>query len=633
MHTRLLGLLLVLLASTQLTRATNCTVTPSTCVVNGTSIKVDNCGAVGDGVSDDTACWQAALDAAKAPGGVVFGTIEATAGKTYVLTDTVVLNSAFGGVIQGNGAILQWKGTDSTKSMLRFEDTQQLVITNLLLESSPSFPLHTGIEFTNAPGNTVAPIANIVDHVIMDGTVGFGLSYGIRFSNRYGLDGNNDQSTIRDSTIYNVALAAISIEHSQSKQHRFMNVNATGADTNYPTTPLVVDNSANYVRLIAGSFSSIGGYHGAFGDAEYYISGPYDPITIIDSNAENCARLLRSDPGNAWFPTPVNVTGGRFAVNQLAADGRIVDWHRQGPLTIRGTLFDGTWPGSTNPTLYFNAPPPIPGQTTSQAQFEVSGVTFDMVKGSLSPSAWDTVVGSANARIYSHGNLCGDVVNSRSDRCMGIAGGATLSTGVFFAELTSTDANGQLTYCKDCQVAPSGVCASGGSGSFARKENGTWKCSGAEVLTGAAQTLTSKTLNSPTNTFPESTLVSFVYPVSAGTGTLYCTPGGGVCSTTESNVSMPYPRSVLRRLTCKSSAQPGGGRSVTLWVRAGGANAGNLTCTIGSASQSCQNATSTDTYVTLGEVNVDLRAATSGSGSWPTGFQVVCSVITRPGDN
>lgn len=55
------------------------------------------------------------------------------------------------------------------------------------------------------------------------------LRYGVRFSKRFGIDEDNDQSTITNTAIYNVTDAAISIEHSQSQGHHFYGVKATGA--------------------------------------------------------------------------------------------------------------------------------------------------------------------------------------------------------------------------------------------------------------------------------------------------------------------------------------------------------------------------------------------------------------------
>jgi hypothetical protein len=89
---------------------------------------------------DDADCWQNAINAAKAgPGYPFFGTPEATAKATYIISNTLLLNSAFGGEINGNGALLAWRRPRlPDRPLLLLEDTQQLKIRNLKIASQPA---------------------------------------------------------------------------------------------------------------------------------------------------------------------------------------------------------------------------------------------------------------------------------------------------------------------------------------------------------------------------------------------------------------------------------------------------------------------------------------------------------------
>jgi hypothetical protein len=399
------------------------------------TIHPEDHGCVGDGVHDDTVCWQQTLDFAKTTGALpLFGSIEAKSGAHYVISDTLLIHNTFGGVINGNGAYLEWRaasgGCNSTVPMFLLEDTQQLKIENLVVLSAVTAPpgectptggckLQTAFEFTNfneTQGTPAwAPSVNILDNVRVDGTRYGGLDYGVRFSLRYGIPQMNDQSTIRDSSFQNVAVAAISIEHPNSKAHRFLNVNGYGADSDC-NPDNGNQNTADFVRLTSGSFSSFGGYAGGFGDAVFYINDIFDPVTIIDSNSEGCGTFLKTG-GTAWFPVPVNVTGGRYFPHPDNPTGaKVVDWNRQGPLTIRGMQFELPH----HEVLSFTPPPPVVGQTTNHGEFEVIDCPSTEFPGDS--TTWDQIAVNDYARVVSHGNMCGSTALGGA-AVPGIAGG------------------------------------------------------------------------------------------------------------------------------------------------------------------------------------------------------------------
>ncbi|MEQ1802920.1 MAG: hypothetical protein ABL989_13410 [Gammaproteobacteria bacterium] len=415
---------------------------------------------------DDTECWQQALDAAiRVEGYPYFGAVAATAGKTYYIRDTLTVTNAHGGVIDGHGAVLEWAGSRRSVPMFLLTNTQSLRVTNLYIRAGPDAPLQAAFEFTKGLPVRVNPRYNILDHVIIDGTSLNGLQYGVRFTARNGIDEDNDQATIINSGIYNVTTAGISIEHSQSHDHRLLAVNSTGATGN---------TAAAFVNVKDGSFTSIGGFHGRFALANYYVAGSRTGTAIINENSEGSAALLRTPEGSASFLLPVQVIGGRFAIDDLQPSGRVVDFHRYGPLTIQGLNITGTIrrPGAARPTIYF-WPTAASGQG-GYAELAVTGVGFAGIVAGTGSNAYDPIVTSPIARVTAGSNSC-ITASGVATQCAGRAGGA--SPWVRFADLAELSIPGQSFYCADCgRNETTDLCRPGGNGQFARRLPRGWLC-------------------------------------------------------------------------------------------------------------------------------------------------------------
>jgi len=426
---------------------------------------------------DATQCWRVAIEQAmprdKTP---YFSSVTGARNATYIIRNTLTLESVYGGTIDGNGSVLQWHGPPD-RPLFLVKNTQQLRFVNLRIFVVE--PLQAAFEFTKAPygkdpARNVAPSLNVLDSVRIEGVKLGNLQYGIRFSKRYNIDEDNDMSTIMNTAIYNVTEAAISIEHSQSQAHHFYAVKASGAPGN---------RNAAFVRAAGGSFTSLGGYHGRFGGAVYDITSANGTNLIIDEGSEASAHFIRTPGGAASFSLPVHVVGGRFSVDQLAPNGRIIDFNRMGPLSIRGLTIDGPVPeGVANPVISFWPQPAgarTPGQQTPgqlAGQLAVSDVAFTMPRS----STWDPLRVSSFARVNSSGNSCVDAVGAVA-QCQGLAAGVTSAAGVSFGEISAGALQalppGHVTYCEDCAIAaPSGLCAGGGTGRFAKKLPGGWYC-------------------------------------------------------------------------------------------------------------------------------------------------------------
>ncbi|MBN8281151.1 MAG: hypothetical protein J0M16_11120 [Gammaproteobacteria bacterium] len=350
---------------------------------------------------DDTGCWQRALVAAQpeATKPAFFG-VEARP-RIYRLTDTLVIHGALGGVIDGKGAILEWWGPADRPAFL-VTNSQQLRFRDLRIRARK--PLQAGFEFakrryTEANRNLwVAPSQNYLDHIRIDAVGLNDLRYGIRFSKRYGIDEDNDQATFDAVTIANVTVAAISIEHSQSQAHNIREVRASGAPGN---------TNAAFIRATGGSFDVWGGTRTGFRGAVYDLTGVNGADTIIGENAEACARLVRTPRGAAGFPFPVTFYGGRFAVDEIAPDGRWVDFHRFGPLALVGMSIDGT--PKVQPRVRFWPWPP--GGGYSRGQLTLQGVAFSYAGSALA----DPVEASPYAAVNSTSHLCQDGTGTLQD--------------------------------------------------------------------------------------------------------------------------------------------------------------------------------------------------------------------------
>jgi len=362
----------------------------------------------------DKDCWQQAIDCATS--GTKFGTVVATAGMNYQISDTLCLKSVTTGVIEGNGATLTWTDTtpDPLKPLIFLAEAEEMKIQDLTLKADSSHPLNTAILSVNTTGGLVTT-RNILEHVRINGTNNGGLQFGVRYAGPSSFTGTplgvlvdemNDQSTFMDVEILQVEQAAISLEHSQSMGHRLINVTAS-------STSNATDSC--FVEVTGGYFTSYGGTRTDFTGAEFRIGGIQHGVSIIDSNSEGCKRFI---DGTGWDTNtrPVQVIGGRFAVDNVASDGYVINYERRGPVSIHGLQLTGSPAvGGVQPKFRFS---PAAG---GDMQVEVSGCRF----GSQNSISWDPISISGNVRLVAHGNSCrpniggGDI----AEPCIGNAAG------------------------------------------------------------------------------------------------------------------------------------------------------------------------------------------------------------------
>lgn len=119
-------------------------------------------GAVGDGVTDDTAAIQAALDAAAAT--VPAGGVYLPPGRTYKVSDQLVASGLRGGVISGYGATLALSGAapsvEGAKAVLRLVRCQQFKVLGLTVRDTDRAQQYDGIVVSSSS-------AGIIDGVVV----------------------------------------------------------------------------------------------------------------------------------------------------------------------------------------------------------------------------------------------------------------------------------------------------------------------------------------------------------------------------------------------------------------------------------------------------------------------------------
>jgi hypothetical protein len=304
---------------------------PAAAADPGARIDVRQRGARGDGVADDTAAIQAAIDAAPADGGMVFlpaGVYRLTR-PLEIVDDTAHANrrglqvvGAGGGASGGGiGCLLHWDGPDRDP-MLRLW-SRDCVVRNLTFRVLAGRRTSAAIDVDQAPERRSTCTNNTFEDVFFTGGAGAmtnGVVLGERgianveymgFSGCYWADIGRACVDIRSRTL-------------QSKAHRFYKCAFTRA-------PFAI-------LQASGSFVTFGCSFGYLTEAAVRLGSITDHIAINESDSEGCPRLLSTGGGSpaSW---PVKIDGGRFALNGLAPDGRYIDFTDGGPLLIQNALF------------------------------------------------------------------------------------------------------------------------------------------------------------------------------------------------------------------------------------------------------------------------------------------------------
>jgi hypothetical protein len=305
-------------------------------------INVKNFGAAGDGVTDDTAAIQAAINACIASGYIaaaIFGWRLYFPAGTYLVSSTLTQNGADGLTWEGVGGLSQivWVGGSSATPMIVVENCYRPAFEHLFFTCRT--PLLSVIDMnTTSGGNFINTRGHFQDCIFISGAdLGGGTAanaifeYGVRVGTA-GLNDNNDFHSFDHCTVTGYGQAALILNNSNVWQVLCKQCAFVGAIASIGVTFSVGSNTVT-VPLTSGEPS--------FTTAK---DGP----TTINGNAIPGKTIEVTDGTNWARTTVVSVaTSGGSSVITVAASGLT------GLSGSSGTLYYGSqaivWSSTTNP--------------------------------------------------------------------------------------------------------------------------------------------------------------------------------------------------------------------------------------------------------------------------------------------
>jgi hypothetical protein len=314
-------------------------------------INAQTFGAVGNGVADDTAALQAAIDAV----GAVKGVLVIPPGL-YRVTDTLKVLGLTGFTIEGPGSgfttahgfglnALQWDGP-SDRPMFSIENSQRVVFRDLQIIAKAGKTLYAAFlsRTTSRPVGAYGASENTWKEVSIFGSASAPVLFGFRFTLETfdgftGGDGNNDLSTFDHVRVQggSAMTAAWELQGLQTVGHHFYGCDCRQAkycvdETEDQTLPTTGGH---------GAFSWYGGFSTTMSVADFMLGYNVEPTLISGHHSEHSARLLKTW-GGFTYATPITLENVFFASDdtQIAADKKAVIFDQPGPLKVYGGSFN-----------------------------------------------------------------------------------------------------------------------------------------------------------------------------------------------------------------------------------------------------------------------------------------------------
>ena len=312
-------------------------------------------GVVCDGVTDDTAALQAAIDDARS--GVTGSVLRMPDGGICMLSDTIVIENINGLLFEGNGVEFRWI-PGNVVNMFKFSDAREGVMQNVKVLVSPTTPVNDVLYLENGAGSAVTPTHNTFKHVFIQCTYTGGCVNGIHMGVGPGGDANNDFNVFEHVAVNNPTESAAQIDHSQSKHNQFLDFTIYNGKYGIRTFP-------------AGSFRCVRCVGGGHTEANFYINAATDVMSIVDSNFELSARFLVTGGPTINGTAPLSISGSRWANDGIHADGKIIIYQFPGPLTLMNNFFIRS--SVPKPlSIYWNTYNPVNGAFTAIGNYIAS---------------------------------------------------------------------------------------------------------------------------------------------------------------------------------------------------------------------------------------------------------------------
>jgi hypothetical protein len=295
---------------------------------SSTYLSVKDYGAVGDGVADDTAAFQAAIDAAWWPNpGQYYGRTVFIPYGQYLISDTLDVAGAKQGFrMMGEGRFgtqLVWDGPAGIP-FLRLNSQSQAQLSDFTMHGTSAAPPSEMIYFDYTPVQQ-ASFGHRLSNILIDSYGNGGFDYGIRFNGTYG---NNSEVVYEDVLIFRFIEAGVSLEGTQQKAHNFYGCNINGLWDS--VTPGV--NGGKYgINCVQGSFLWYGGGMGGCSLAGFYVPANNDPVIIDGCQSENCYRFYDGGAAGTSFNSPTTIRNSRLDSTPLSATDGYVRFAGPGP--------------------------------------------------------------------------------------------------------------------------------------------------------------------------------------------------------------------------------------------------------------------------------------------------------------
>lgn len=309
-------------------------------------VNVRDYGARGDDTTDDTAAFQAAIDALSAwdgPSAEYYRVLRIPSGE-YRITGTLNFPASFGLHVLGDGlwnTFLRYYGPNG-QDFLNINSSGRLVLEGFTLWGSSGFKANRMIFFDYNP--IVFATTNVqLRDITIDGTAATDCyDYGIYFSDAYG---NGSEVNYSNVTINKFSQSAWQLPGSQQKAHIMYGCSFNGGwNGTYGTA------GGKYgVRCgdgaggTGGAFVWMGGSASSVSEAAFSPVYPNDPILIHGVQSENCYRFLGSAgvPAATGARQAIVITGSRCDnINDFDANGYIVAIG-PGPFIFEGNHVNG----------------------------------------------------------------------------------------------------------------------------------------------------------------------------------------------------------------------------------------------------------------------------------------------------